>query len=139
MACTSMLRSDRSFIKKRIQKPQKPQQMPKSSARLHASYVSTLVFLFCFFPLGYALYTLHFTLCTPHFTLYTLHFTLYTLHSTLHTPHFTLSSSHFTRHGVQKNNFQASIRNYLRDKKNHFSCAGAVFWPFQTIFKSCGL
>ena len=29
----------------------------------------------------------------------------------------------------------------IRDqkKKVHFSCAGAVFWPFYAIFKSCGL
>jgi glutamine amidotransferase PdxT len=46
-----------------------------------------------------------------------------------------------------KNIFKASKNTYLRhqlktfkgSRKNiHFCCAGAVFWPFYAIFKSCG-
>ena len=43
-----------------------------------------------------------------------------------------LPLSRHNTHGVQK--------KYLRDQqKIFFSCAGAVFWPFYAIFKSCGL
>ena len=40
---------------------------------------------------------------------------------------------------VSKNICKASIKRYLRDQKKLFSFAGAVFWPFDAIFKSCGL
>jgi hypothetical protein len=39
----------------------------------------------------------------------------------------------------QKKIFKAPIKTYLRDKKNYFPCAGAVFWAFYAIFKSCDL
>ena len=36
--------------------------------------------------------------------------------------------------------FKANILGIKKTKKHiHFPCAGAVFWPFYAIFKSCGL
>jgi hypothetical protein len=48
-------------------------------------------------------------------------------------------------HGVkkmrhQKNKYSRHQFKKLRDQRKHihFSCAGAMFWPFYAIIKSCG-